>query len=530
MNLETKNKKISEYKIDDIKEFFGEVLRKISSKVILLEIGNDFIHIALAKSQKNKLFVKKVFRQNLPTEALEKSIPSDPKSFGEFLKQIINENKINTNRVAVCLPSDACYTRLIEIPEEVTEANSKTYLENPDSGIQIPISLENSDFEINLSNLPKKERNNKFFNKYFLTSLPKKNVDLILESIKNANLEICSIQMSHNCIANLLKNELNNLHDDDLIISLDLLDEFSQFVIFDSSGPLLIKRLASIRNYPSIDEIKEINKKKLEKNDKPNQKNKSNNYHALSKLDLKILLREISESFKDFLNKNNLNKKGKVFLSGRNSQHKNLVEILGENLKMDVSLISPINNLNIKELSYNPDEINQFSLSRVIGLGLTLLKDNEMQEESLNYEFILKSFSSEEISEKETKNSTFNENKNLVKNKGKENLESKSKVEAKKNELPPLPNIKKTKQEPKVEAKKNELPPLPNIKKTKQEPKVEAKKNELPPLPNIKTKDNTQINKKSSLDNKEKLNIKEKNNDKKVSKSFKMDKSFLKDD
>jgi len=407
MNLEKTNKKISEYQIEDIKEFFVEVFRKISSKVILLEIGNDFINIALAKSQKNKLFVKKVFRQNLPAEALEKSIPSDPKSFGDFLKQIVNENKINTNRVAICLPSDACYTRLIEIPEEVEEANSKTYLENPDSGIQIPISLENSDFEINLSNLPKKEINNKFFNKYFLTSLPKKNVDLILESIKNANLEICSIQMSHNCIANLLKNELDNLNENDLIISVDLLDEFSQFVIFDSSGPLLIKRLASIRNYPSIDEIKEINKKKLEKNDKSNQKNKSNDYHALSKLDLKILIREISESFKDFLNKNNLNKKGKVFLSGRNSQHKNLVEILAENLKMDVSLISPINNLNIKEFSYNPDEINQFSMSRVIGLGLTLLKENEIQEESLNNGFIIKSISTEEKSAKETKNSIF---------------------------------------------------------------------------------------------------------------------------
>ena len=56
MNLETRNKKISEYQIEDIKEFFGEVFRKISSKVVLLEIGNDFINIALAKSQKNKLF------------------------------------------------------------------------------------------------------------------------------------------------------------------------------------------------------------------------------------------------------------------------------------------------------------------------------------------------------------------------------------------------------------------------------------------------------------------------------------------
>ena len=105
-----------------------------------------------------------------------------------------------------------------------------------------------------------------------MTSLPKKNVDIILDSIKNANLEICSIQMSHICIANLLKTELDKLNENDLIISVDLLDEFTQFVIFDRSGPLLIKRLASIRNYPSINEIKEINKKKDEKIKKSKKK------------------------------------------------------------------------------------------------------------------------------------------------------------------------------------------------------------------------------------------------------------------
>ena len=173
-SAKTNKKKLSEYQIEDVKEFFAEVFKKMSSKVILLEIGNNFLNIAIAKSQKNKLFIKKVLRQNLPEEALDKSIPSDPKNFGEFLKQIINANNIKTNRVALCLPSDACYTRLIEIPEEVKEDNSKSFLENPHSGIQIPISLENSDFEINLSNLPKIETNNEKFNKYFLTSLPKK--------------------------------------------------------------------------------------------------------------------------------------------------------------------------------------------------------------------------------------------------------------------------------------------------------------------------------------------------------------------
>ena len=120
-----------------------------------------------------------------------------------------------------------------------------------------------------------------------------------------------------------------------------------------------------------------MNQENLKTNEASNNYKMSENYHALSKLDLKILIREIDESFSNFLSKNNLNKNAKLFLSGRNSQHNNLVEILGESLKMDVSVISPINNYLVKEFSYNPDEINHFAMSRLVGLGLTLLKKNK---------------------------------------------------------------------------------------------------------------------------------------------------------
>ena len=84
-SAKTTKKKLSEYQVEDLKEIFLEVLKKISSKIILLEIGNDFINIGLAKSQKNKLYIKKILRQTLPEEALDKSIPTDPVNFGSFL-------------------------------------------------------------------------------------------------------------------------------------------------------------------------------------------------------------------------------------------------------------------------------------------------------------------------------------------------------------------------------------------------------------------------------------------------------------
>ena len=491
-------KKLSEYEIQDIKDLFSELLKKISSKIILLEIGNDFLNIGLAKSQNNKLYIKKIISHKLPEEALDKSIPTDPNSLGIFLKQIMNEQKFYTNRVAISLPSDTCYTRLIDIPEEIKEDEAIGFIENVNSGIQIPISLKNSDFDISLTDLPKKEYKNKSFNTYFLTSLPKKNVDIVLDSIKNANLDICSLQISHMCIAKLLKTEIDKLNNNELIISIELLDQFTQFVIFDSSGPLVIKRLASIRNYPSIEEMKKMQNINAENSNDSKVKSKTDSYHSLSKLDLKVLLREINESFNEFLNKNNLNKKGKIFLSGRNSQHKNLVEILGKNLKMDVALISPINNFCLKEFSYNPDEINQFSMSRLIGLGLTLIKDFKLEDESLNRQFIVKSFSN---------------NNNLDMNLNNIDLSHDFKKENKK-ELAPLPNIKNKSQENRKENKK-ELAPLPNIKNKSQENKKLNVKSEIK---------NNELGDKQNKDNEKNKKIDSKN------KSFKIDPTFLKND
>ena len=49
-NTPVNKKKLSEYTIDDLKEFLFNLGRKISSKIILIEIGNDFFNIAVAKS------------------------------------------------------------------------------------------------------------------------------------------------------------------------------------------------------------------------------------------------------------------------------------------------------------------------------------------------------------------------------------------------------------------------------------------------------------------------------------------------
>ncbi len=210
-----------------------------------------------------------------------------------------------------------------------------------------------------------------------------------------------------------------------------------------------------------------------------------------------------------------------------------------------------MNNFAIKDFSYNPDEINQYSMSRIIGLGLSLLKNDYLEDNSLSRDFIAQSFSFNKFVEQENKDKKNIENEkdiedkkdikkrtvsNLMDSLNKLNVENtkikvglKSKIDEKREELPPLPNQKtkdKAEAKSKIDEKKKELPPLPNLKikdKAEAKSKNDEKKKELPPLPNLKINENTQMNKKGLPNNEEKLNKKE-------NKSFKMDKSFLKDD
>ena len=62
MTLSTTKKKLNDYTFEDLKNFFYNLARKISSKIVLIEIGNDFFNIAIAKCENKQLLIKKIYR------------------------------------------------------------------------------------------------------------------------------------------------------------------------------------------------------------------------------------------------------------------------------------------------------------------------------------------------------------------------------------------------------------------------------------------------------------------------------------
>ena len=81
-------------------------------------------------------------------------------------------------------------------------------------------------------------------------------------------------------------------------------------------------------------------------------------------------------------------------------------------------------------------------MSRLIGLGLTLIKNYELKDESLNSEFIVKSYSYKDDIETDRKNVNSFKNLKQENKKIKDNVKTKTQTDEKKKELPPLPDLK----------------------------------------------------------------------------------------
>ena len=137
-------------------------------------------------------------------------------------------------------------------------------------------------------------------------------------------------------------------------------------------------------------------------------------------------------------------------------------------------------------------------MSRLIGLGATLIKNNDLEDDSLNRGFIIEDFSF-----KEDTKEVIKEDINNAKDK----------------------TVKVLKDSPDQLSQANK-----KIKeKAENKIKSEEKKKELPPLPNIGNVKNENIN-ASSINNQDKLDSQKDKLEIKKNKPFKMDTSFLEND
>ena len=361
--------------ISGARKTYSSFRRKISKRFLLIEFGEESLTYGEARVIKDQVYCSKLNRISIDKTAIERGTPTDSDAMASFLSQIIEEEQIWAHRVAITLPPQAALSKLIYLPAHLNYKEAIEYVSNPSSsGFQFPISIENTDFDlIPLDCLPLKDRNQT--KPYFLNSVPKRLIDNIINTLSDADLELHSLDISYSSLERLAITSINNLKNNQVIILIELSLECTHFYIISSSGPIYISTLAAIRAFEAKEDYQ--GEKSIEE-DTIN----SEDYLAISKLDLKVLLNEVTEEIDKFKRDFNL-EICEIFLSGVNSSHPNINNYFKERLEIKTSILRPLESTFIGDINLSKPIVLQ-DLNRIIGLGLSMIQADSLVYEGFN--------------------------------------------------------------------------------------------------------------------------------------------------
>ena len=358
-----------------------------------------------------------VNRLSLPEGAVERGVPSDPSKMAALLKAYCKQEKLYARRTAVLLPDDAVFTKLVDLPVNLTSEEARDYISNPRSGLQIPIPLLQTDFDISPTTIPACLTDCGETKPYFLTSTPEKLIDQIIETLDAADLELIAVDFSFACQLRLLSADIAALNPGEYLLHLELLPDCSFLTIAGGSGPLLIERLSSIREFNEPELSQDQVAAALSESLFGEQITLgSDDYLPISDLDLRVLIDEIKQAMLSFSSRSpSVSWKG-LALSGINSAHPSLGELLHSAFHLNVYTVRPLGATGIGKVSFNTIFVSQ-QLGSLFGLGLRFLSHDtllscSLDERNAYYNFVNQSLHVNEFVDVEARDELINDSLN----------------------------------------------------------------------------------------------------------------------
>lgn len=352
-----------------IKSSFSQLRRRISKRVLLIECGITSINLAEVKVHDGSISMDHIRRYALPEEAMERGIPTDPVAMAALIKGHCLEEDIPAHRAAVVIPPDAAFTTLVQLPSELAPSEALAYALDPASPIQVPIQLDQTDAELiplELPNTPSGQRS------YFLAAIPRKLIDRLLETIKLADLELLSLQIGTIAQLAQLRPVIASLAVGEVVIHVELLRECSLVTLVTKGGPFRIVRLTAIRDFPEPEEgAAEILPNQPVSTER--QIVASDRYLPLSDLDIRRLSQEIKQTIDDSQLQFPWIRWRDVVLSGPNSAHPLLADLLQDAIAMPVVLCRSMAADGVGSIELKQPILVQ-RLGRLVGLGLSFLE------------------------------------------------------------------------------------------------------------------------------------------------------------
>ena len=365
----------------DISQFATRLLsmrRRISKRVLVLEFGSDFLLLAEAILTQAGVQLSHVSSISLPPEALDRGVPAEPLKMARLIQDFCAEKNIPAHRVAVVLPPELAFQRLLDLPANLTTDEAREYVLNPANGLQIPFPLTQTDFDLFPVSMPMEHPEAGDKHLYMLTAIPEVLVDPIVEMLQAADLELQLLELgSHSQLRNHAA-ELITLGQQQVDLVLELLPDCSNLILVSCSGLLGSERLAAIRNLPALDlEPEQLEVAVGSGLSAEDLVLKDESYFPLSDLDLRVLVADLRSSFERFHLKAPGAEIRRLILTGANSSHPLLADLLAEMLGVPVLLSRSGAVTGLAGLSMG-DLLLQSSLGRLTGLALGLLPNDQL--------------------------------------------------------------------------------------------------------------------------------------------------------
>ena len=364
----------------DISQLTARLLlirRKISKRVLLLEFRSDSLLLAEATLTQVGVQLSHTSSFPLPPEALDRGVPAEPLKMAGLIQAFCAEKKIPAHRAAVVLPPELAFQRLLDLPASLTKDEAREYVLNPANGLQIPFPLTQTDFDLFPILMPVEQQSGDKC-VYMLTAIPEVLVDPIVEMLQAADLELQLLELgSHSQLRNHAA-ELMTLAPQQVDLVLEMLPDCSNLMLVSCSGLLGSERLASIRNLPELALPDDQRAVALSSGvSVEDLVFKDESYLPLSDLDLRVLVSDLRASLERF----HLNRHGaeirRLVLTGVNSSHPLLADLLAETLGLQVVLSRPIAVTGLAGLAMD-DLLVQSGLGRLTGLALGLLPNDQL--------------------------------------------------------------------------------------------------------------------------------------------------------
>ena len=387
--------------LTQITERLADFRRQVSRKVLLLEFTPSSLALAQISLSESEVSFSHISRIPLPDDAVERGVPADPLKMASLIKGVCKQEGIRARRTAVILPVEVVFNRLLYLPSTLSTEKAREFVVDPDSGLQIPIPISQTDFDLTPTILPHITEGSTEKKAFFLSCVPEKLVSQLIDTLRYSDLELSSIDLSFNCQLRLFSADIAGLEPGDLFLHLELNVDCTYLTIVGASGPLSISRLSAIREF-SLPELSDAQAEAALAESIAGEALvlAGDQYMQISELDLRVLVGEVKEATREFSATLPYVVWKGVALAGVNSAHPRLEELLSDSLDLPVHIIRPLAATGVGKTSFRNVFVYQ-ELGRLFGLGLRFIPHDSLvscslDERSDHYSFHIKGVSERE--------------------------------------------------------------------------------------------------------------------------------------